>query len=1036
MNFVRFFTRRPVTTVMIFLALLMFGAYGYYRMPKEQFAQVDVPYVTVITIYAGAGPEEIETQVTEKIEEAVATVSGLKQQRSISQDGVSYIVAEFEIEVSGTTAENDVRSKIDQIINDLPTGADRPITAKLEIGAKAIAQVAVVAPRPVEEIYKLADDKILDRFTQINGLASVDVFGEKEREIVISLSPKKLEAYGLSIVDVNSLIAAFNLKMPLGRVVTNEQELSVRLQSEFASLEAVQQLKIPTTKGVLRLADIATIEDSFEEVRNMARMNGKSAIGLSLTKSSDANTLQIMAKVRKLIAQFKQELPDDYELILASDNSTVIQASIDDVISNLIVGILLTAGVLLVFLHQPRLTLIATITLPIAVIATFAVMYASGFSANMLSLMGMALSVGVLVANVIVVLENIQRIQKETGDAPLIASENGTAEIFVAVSASALTNVAVFLPIAIMPGLAGRFFRQFGLTVTYATFFSLLLSFSLTPMLASRILKAHGQHKGFFEWFGRKWEAFYGVWEKWYGATLAVTLRFRWITIFVTLCLFVASFGCLQWIGSELFTSADEGEITIALEKAIDESITGTSNTLLLIEERLKTFPYVKTFYTTVGGAETSTKSVNEGEIVVSLVDRKLRALSTMQIAAEFRRAFADIPGATLTITSTSSGPGGGKPLSLQVSGQNLDDLFSVSNQLIQTIRQIPGAVDVGMDWRLGKPEIRITPDYLHAADYGITPAQIASILRTSFTGSVSSSYRVSGKEYDIRVELSETARLDVAAIAAIPIQTPKGVIRLDALATIATAESPSKIYRTDRQRAITIEANISSGYNLGNVMTVIRKEIATMKLPQGITVAFSGSSERMGEIFTNMGLALLMAIALTYMLVASLLESAIHAVTIMSTLPLGLIGVLAALALTGKTLNMFSIMGVIMLVGIVVNNGILQIDYIQELRRKGAYWRDILVSACTIKLRPILMTNIAAIVSMIPLSLGIGQSGEMLAPMAVASIGGLLSSTVMTLYIVPVLYSLIEGFREFIIQRRSQENGEEKIVSEPIPVK
>ncbi|PIE34861.1 acriflavin resistance protein [candidate division KSB3 bacterium] len=1036
MNFIKLFTRRPVTTIMLFSMFLLFGGFSYFQLAKDNFPPIDVPWVTVITVYPGAGPEEVESQITEKIEEAVASVSGLKSQNSISQEGLSIVAAEFELDVDGDVAEANMRSEVDQVINDLPDDADRPITAQFDLSSIPIGQVAVMAPRPVEEIYQIVDNVIADRFKQISGLAQVEVAGGKEREIVISVSSKKLEAFGLSILDVDSMISSFNIKLPAGRIIEGEQEINVKLQGEFESLDVIRSLEIPTSRGIIRLADVATIEDSFEEIRSMARMNGKTAVGLSLTKSSDANTVEIMRKVRKELAKLEQELPQDFELILAKDASTSIEASVNDVFVNLGIGILLTAGVLFLFLHNVRLTLIATVTLPIAVISTFALMSASGFSANMMSLMALALSVGVLVANTIVVLENIQRHLEESGDEPLLAAEAGTSEIMIAVLGSALTNMAVFLPLATMGGMVGRIFPQFGFTTVYATLFSLLLSFTLTPMLASKLLKRHTgeKPKGPIAWFGRGWEAMFKVWEKAYAATLKGVLRVRWLTVFVTLVLLVSSFSFMKWIGGEFMPQTDQGLIQIEIEKAVDESIEGTSYSILTIEERLQNLPYVKQFYTTIGGEEGSDTGVNEGKIMITMIDREQREISSMDAAMELRALLADIPGVRLTIQATSAGPGSGeKPLSADVRGQNMDDLFAVAGQILEIMRQEPGTADVDMNWRLGKQELQVTPDYRRCADYGITSAQLAMMLRTYFSGSVGSKYRVDGEEYDIRVQLSEEERADASNLEALPIQTPKGMVRLDSLARVEFVEGPSKIYRSERMRSVTAGANIATGFALANIQANVQRKIDELELPQGVTITWGGDTEMMMESLINMSIALFLAIAVTYMLLSILLESAIHSLTIMSTLPLALIGVLASLAITGKTLNIFSMMGVIMLVGIVVNNGIILIDYIEELRRKGKRWRDAVVPACAMKLRPILMTNVAIMCSMVPMALGLGQGGEMRAPMAIVSIGGIFSSTFMTLYVVPVLYSLIESVREFLGHKKRRKTDVKKKKEEPI---
>ncbi|MDY0093634.1 MAG: efflux RND transporter permease subunit, partial [Candidatus Vecturithrix sp.] len=895
MNFIRFFTRRPVSTIMVFLILLMFGVYSYTKLAKDLFPKIDVPYVTIATIYGGAGPEEIESQVTEKIEEAVASVSGLDSQLSVSQESLSLVVAQFELAVDPDVAENDVRSKVEQIVNDLPDDANRPITAKFELGALPIAQIAVLAPHPVEDIYQLVDESMIDRFTQINGLASVDVFGQKEREIVIEVSSKKLVSYGLSILDLNSLIAAFNMKLPAGRIINNEQELNLRLKGDFSSLEAIEQLEIPTSAGSVRLADIARVEDTFEEVRNVARLNGQSAVGLSLIKASDANTVEIMAQVRQLLNTLEREIPDEYDLVLAKDTSKIIHNSLNNVLQNLGLGILLTGGILLLFLHQPRLTLIATVSMPLAVIASFSLMYASGFSANAFALMALALSVGVLVANVIVVLENIQRHLQETKESPLNVAENGTNEVMVAVFGSALTNMAVFLPIAMTSGMVGKMFREFGLTVIYATCFSLFLSFSLTPMLASRMLKHQEHHKGFWAWFGKYWESLYGGCEHLYHASLSIVFRWRWATLLLILALFLSSLGLLAWIEKEFMTETDEAEVTISVEKAVDESVEGTLSTLMLIEQRLKPLPYVKHFFTQLGGTTLNPAGVNEATVTVSLVDKEQRELSAGQIAAAWRHLFADIPGATLSIESTSSVLSSNeKPISLYVMGQDMETLFSLSERIVTIFKQIPGTDAVDINWRTGKPEIQVTPDNQRCTDYGITPAEVAMMFRISFAGDTESTLQVQGEEYDIYVKLADADRTDLESVSSLPIQTPKGIVRLEALADVKVAEGPSRIYRYKRQRAITVGANVSAGYTIGAISEAINQQINALSLPAGITFEWGGDVEKMGDSFGDMGVALVMAVALTYMVLSILLESAIHSVTIMSTVPLSLIGVLS----------------------------------------------------------------------------------------------------------------------------------------------
>lgn len=1042
--------KRPVLMTMVIMAFAVVGLFSLMELGIDLIPKIEFPFVTVQTIYPGAGPEEIETLISKPIEEEVGSINGVKNITSISQEGISFVFIEFQMEVEVDIAAIDVKEKVDAIRYELPDDAEAPSISKFDINAMPILDLAVNSPRPLEEVYKICEDEIKPELAKINGLANIDLVGGKEREIRIEADKSALAARGLSLINLVSIIAGENLNVPSGHISEGRKEYSIRMEAEFSDLEEIRNLKllVPEEEPI-HLTDVARVYDDFEEQRELARFNGESSVGLSLVKRSDANTVEVAHQTKKAIERLQSYLPADIKVSTARDRSEFIEESVHDVTSNMIIGILLTAIVLLLFLHSWRGTVIAAVSMPVSIVATFTLLRFADFTLNMMTLMGLAISIGILVANSIVVLENIER-YRATGMPANKAASKGTGEIAIAVAASTLTNVVVFTPIAFMSGITGQFFRQFGLTVAFATVFSLIVSYTLTPMMASIKMKktvyavfgivmallvyrymgilttvamvvifgifAFTEFTGIKKKLVSRWDAGFDSIKESYQNTLEWAVTHRKTVVFTIVGLFIGSALLMQFVGSEFFPSSDERQFSISVEMPSGANMGQTDQVLQKIEAVLEEEDIVKTVYTALGKSEASSfmggGGVQLGVILVQLVDEEQDGMSTNKFIDYLRPKLADIPDAKLVLAMTEAMGGGASGLQIEVTGPDMDKLVELSNEVMAITAGTPGAVDVASSWKLGKPELNILPHRTQLSDAGITAGQVAMSLRRMIEGEVASKYREGGDEYDIRVKLSQRDRESLQNVAEYIILTPNGNVPLARVADLDFTEGPSNILRKNKQRMVTISSNIS-GTTLGELQGAIEKRLTTIEVPPGYKVHFGGESEIMAESFTELLRALLMAIVLTYMLMAAILESYKNPFIIILTLPLGFIGVAISLVLTGNTFSMLTMMAMVMLVGIVVNNGILLIDYIGALRREGKGLKEAILEACPIRLRPILMTNIATALAMAPLALGIGAGGEFRAPMAVVSIGGLISSTIFTLYLIPTIYASFEGMRK-----------------------
>ncbi|HOO76908.1 MAG TPA: efflux RND transporter permease subunit [bacterium] len=1007
---------RRVLTQVIILIFVILGLVGYLDSPVDLFPKVDIPWVSVATIYTGAGPREIETLVTKPLEEELSTVEGLKHITSRSEEGLSIIALEFELGIDTDAAAADVRDKVALAEPDLPEDAEKPLVSKFDLNAMPIMSLAVSGNRPPQELYLLADNKIRSAISRVRGVANADIIGGQEREIRIAVDQKRLNALHLRFDDIFSAIRQANLELPSGHITEASNEFTIRLAGKIEELEEFRKIPIITKEGeTIRLEDICEIEDTVKEVRELARFQGKPSLGILIQKRSDANTIGVADGIYRTIRDLKRLLPSDIEIEVSTDNSVFIRNSLGEVTNNIVMGIVLTAVCLFFFLHNFRSTLIIAVAMPTSIICTFFLVYLFGFSINMLSMSGLALAVGILVNNAILVLENIHR-YLEMGKDRVTAAKVGTSEIAAAVASTTLTNIVVFLPVAFMQSIAGQFFRQFAMVIVFSTIFSLFISYTLTPMLASRFLRETREKKKVFQ----AWERFYDRLSEKYGRLVGTILRRKALVIGLTVVAFVLSLLLTPLIGFEFFPATDQGSFKIAVETPVGTSLQATDAVVRRVEALAESIPEKEKIFAMVGKTSSahggSTSGINLGEVDIDLVDLEARNRSTGQIMNSLRPLLAEIPGASFTLQETEQGGGGGdKPIKIEISGDDIETLNRLAAEIMNLAATVPGAVDIDSDWRSGKPELWFLPDREKAAEYGITVGDIARVLRSSFSGEVASTYRVSDDEFDIRVKLREGDRRFQEQVRNLTLPAADGKpVPLTAVCRIENGEGPTTITRKDRSRTVTVSANVS-GVSAGEVGRSLGRLIdEKMTFPEGYSYFSGGEMEMIAKEFGELIKALILAICLTFLMLAGILESWRFPVMIMLSLPLALITILLALFLTGATINIMSLMAIIMLVGLVINNTIVIVDYANHLRRNGnGNIFDAVVQACQVRLRPILMANLTTVIAMIPLALAKGAGGGYRASMGVVSIGGMMGGAFLALIVMPAVYVLFASPRE-----------------------
>jgi len=1015
MNLVSFSVKRPVATTVFYLAILVIGLFSLAKIGVDLFPPVEFPFVSITTVYRGASPADIETLISKKIEDTVSEIDGIRHISSISMEDVSQVFIEFEMSKKLDAVAQDVREKIDLIKNELPDEADAPIIQKLDLKAKPIMNLVLSGgDRNMVELYTLADEVIKERLSRAEGVASVDILGGQKREILIAVDQDKLAARHLSLDSLIMALNAANLDVPGGHITQVGREYTLRVEGEFDTVAQMRQLYLTNLQGeAVPITDVCTISDTHAEQRMMTIINGQEGIGLSVKKRADANVVAVVKSLRKKIAEIQQMLPAGVRLEIINDDSDFIMASINDVRDSILIGIALTTLVLFLFLHNVWLTIIAALTMPISIIATFILLRFAGFTFNMMSLMALGLAVGVLVDNAIVVLENIFNFRQKNMSAAQ-AAEQGAGEIALAVAASTMTNLVVFLPIAFMSGIIGQFFRQFGLTTIFVTVVSLVISFTLTPMLYAVLTKREKKAaRSILTPFYQLWDRGYEALAKVYGNMVSKSLRKRWLVVVISLGLFFASTRLIPFIGSEFITQSDKAELSVSLELPPGTPLEKTRMVMNCIDRIVQKDPAVQkrliTLGVLTGGLGKNVQGTHVGQMLIKLSDKTARQRTAFQIQDELRAKLRDIPEAIISIGVPNISGGSEAPLQIEISGDDFAKLEELATKIVSLASSTPGTTDVTSSWKPGKPQVSIYPDRIRIKDLGLSVAQVASVIRTSVEGSIASKFRVRDKEYDMRVKLTSQQRQDISQIRDFKLFLPTGgYIPLSQVTRIEKTSGPASIIRKDKQRVIIVSANLTSGAHLGDMIEKIKAQSASL-FHGGYRLFFAGQAEHMAESFGEIFSALILAVILTYLVMAALLESFLQPLAIMFTFPLAMIGVWGSLFLTGMTFSLFSLMAIVMLVGYVVNVAILILDYTAILRGQGMDRNAALAEACRVRLRPILMTTLTTIFGMLPLALGIGWGAETRAPMAVVFIGGLIASTLMTLFVIPVVSTYME---------------------------
>lgn len=1006
---------------MFLVVFLIFGAIFYFQLPLELTPDVSFSVVTIRTPYAGAGPQEVESQVTKPIEDAVATVSQIDSMQSYSMDSYSLVTIMFEMSKEPNQAVIEVKDKVDGILNDLPESVDIPIIEKFDMNARAVMNIVFSGPLDSVELYEYADKKLKDRFSQIQGVARVDLVGGQKREIQVELDNRRVFEDRISLSTMARILAAHNLDLPAGRFQKEDQEYTARFNGKLDSIEKLKQLEIPTLFGPKPLGSLAQVRDGGEEVRERAtffnareKSYNENLVLLSLIKSSDGNAVDLSEGVYGELEEIEKELPRGCSLDVIKDSAVFIEGSVEDTLGNVILGILLTAFVLLFFLHDFRLTLISALSIPFSIIATFLLLKSVGFTLNLMTLMGFSTSVGVLVTNSVVILENIFRF-RGMGYGSKDAASKGTAEVVVAILASTLTNIMVFLPIANMSSVVGKMFKQFALTVTFATIFSLLVSFTLTPMLASFIPTASSDRKK--HPVGRFLESMFDRWAEFYGKLVAwmVKNRRRSLAVILTSILFfIVSLFSAARMGFEFMPMLDEGDINIEVELPPGMNLEQTLAKCGIIEKELRTFPQVAHILVQGGKISNVNQGVNLALIAVKLTPAEQRRESSTEMVDVFIRSFSDLPGAKLSIRAVSSiGSGEVAPIQFYLKGPDESRLQKIKEEMTGLLKDVPGLVNFKNSAEIGQPQLTIRPRRRKLTESGLTAQDLALAVRGAVEGLEASQYEEKGEKYDIRLMLSGDSVDTPEKIAALGVvnSTSYQTFRLGDLADIQIEPSLGKIMHKDKVKAIEFTGNPAVGNPLGDVSNRIDERLKSLNLPGGYSIEWSGQVDLMKEVVADMAFTFILACILTYMLLAAILESLTQPLMIMGTVPLALIGVFWALDLTAMTMNIISMLSIVMLVGIVVNNAILILDYANQLRKEGKTITAALIEACPARLKPILMSTIAIMLGMLPMAMGVGTTGrEFRQPMGVVSIGGMIVSGVLTLAVIPAVYNLFSS--------------------------
>ena len=1003
--------RRPVFATMVIVSFMVLGVVSMTRLGIDLFPEVNFPFVNINVVYPGASPEEVETLVTRPIEDAVAGINGVKRVISTSTESRAMVGLELRLEIDPQAAAAEVREKVAAIRGRLPEQIEDPTIVRFDVAALPIMTYAVGSSQRSDVTRRQVEDDVKPLLEQIDGVAAVEVNGGDVREIQVELDPGRLDALGLPVAVVAEKLAADNLDLPGGQMKQPGQTVALRTKGEFVTADEIEDVILRSDGGsTVRVRDVGRVVDGFEDRTSTTRLDGADAVSFSIKKQSGANTAAIADRVHATLEQLKTTFPQ-LQIKPVHDDSEFIRENVAQVREAIVFGAIMAVLIIFVFMRDWRSTLITALALPTSVISTFFFMYIAGFTINMMTLMALSLVIGILIDDAVVVRENIFR-HMEHGEDAVTAARKGTAEIGLAVTATTATILAVFLPVGFMTGLVGQFFKSFALTIAFAVAMSLLVAFTLDPMLSSRFVRyippeerMRTRTGRLFERVGRAYDSL----DRGYHRVLSPALNHPWKTLAVAAAVFFASLAATTVMGTEFVPAEDRGEFQVVLELPPGTSYEESVETVADVERQVQTIPEVTQIFSTVG----VNGQVRASSLRVRTTKKATRERGIGAIKDEVRTMLASMPFVDGRVGDPEFMQGAPyePPINVFVRGDNLEDLQRVATAIQNRVEQIPGAVDVSNNLISGQPEVVARVNRPMAADLGFSVGSIATQLRGMVEGVVPTRLRDGDREHYVRVRLAPEFRNDPAAVLRTPLYSPTGAaVRTSDVVAFSPAVGPSNIDREQRRKQAKIGIDLAPGYALGDVTAQVQQAVEGIEMSATFEWGFAGDVEMMRESAAAMGLAMILAIAFIYIVLASQFESFLQPLIIMLSLPLALVGALLLLLVTGKNLGMPAMIGVVMLMGLVTKNAILLVDYTNQLRREGLPLKDALLTAGPVRLRPIVMTTVAMILGMVPSAIGTGDGSEFRAPIAIATIGGLITSTLLTLVVVPVAYLLLEG--------------------------
>lgn len=1022
--------KKPITTLMVFIAVLVFGGYSLINLPIDLYPEIEFPAITVFTTYGGANASDIETNVSKPIEDVLNTIDDLKEISSVSRDNISVVTLEFEYETDLSEAANNIRDALSLVEDNLPEDADQPQIFKFSSSMIPILMFAVTADDSYEGIEKILENRLINPLNRVDGIGSVSIMGSPIREISIDINPRKLEAYNLTIEQIGSVLRAENLNMPTGNIKMGQINYPLRVEGEFESSRLIENVVLGNNNGqAIYLKDVATVRDSIKEMTIDEKIDGKQGIRMMVMKQSGANTVKVAREVNSELEKLKNDLPSDIKIKTIFDSSTFIKDSISNLTSTLLFALLFVTIVVLFFLGRWRATFIIVLTIPISLIVSFIYLYISGNSINIISLSALSIAIGMVVDDAIVVLENISK-HIDRGASPREAAIYATNEVWLAVIVTTLTVVAVFFPMTLIGGMTGIMFRQLGWIVSITVVTSTIAAITLTPMLSSKLLKLqNNRDKNSQKGFDKVIVPLFDKLDNWYGRVLQWSLNHKLIILVFSLLIFVGSLFMAGSLGTEFMPKSDEGRLSISIELQSGTRVEKTIALAREIDDFLEEIPEVDLISTSAGSDENAgiiamfqSTGSNIINYTVSLTDLSERERSIWEIAEQIRQEIKTYPEIVNSNISTSSNTMAGTTVDVSIYGHEINQTTLLANKIADEIKTLEGARNVNISREKAKPELRVELDREKMSSVGLNTAMVSTALYNRVAGMTATRFRESGDEYDVKIRFKKEFRNSISDIENIALQTTTGrTVRLGEIGTVKEYWSPPNIERKRRERIVTVSVDPYK-VSLGELAANIESTIDKLDVPSGVLVEIGGAYEDQQEGFADIAMLLLLSLVLVYLVMASQFESLKMPLIIMFSIPFAFSGVIIALLITNTTLSIIAALGAVMLIGIVVKNAIVLVDYINLMRDRGEELNRAIVMSGKSRLRPVLMTALTTILGMLPLALSTGEGSEIWSPMGISVIGGLVFSTVLTMIIVPVIYRLFAA--------KGERNNKKKIGS------